>query len=147
MATILTYGNVSIDAQELVTYGYEYAEDSLAKQPVLESLPKYQAISSADKKLKLSLKLVWQFGDPLRRLDLIETAYRERQIAQVVWGTGLQAGTFLVTGLGVRYRKTDGAGRLIAAEVDMTLVETPLHASERVALRVTRSRISASEVR
>lgn len=101
----------------------ERSTADFAEHARIQGKPRLEWIGEGLDELSLEISLHASVGDPESRVRQLRKAKSDHAPLPYVLGSGDFRGIYVITGLDVTTRKTDGVGRLVAATVSMTLRE------------------------
>jgi len=101
-----------------ITRGWRYPE-----HPVIDGLPKLQAVGAALDQIELDLRLHASIAPPAAQRDAIYAMADQQVAAPLVFGSGVHRGYFVVTDATEATALTTDSGDPIAIEMHLTLKE------------------------
>lgn len=119
-----TLGDIAFDirtpavTRAELTSGWQFAEHALIGRS-----PRLQFTGPKLRELTLTVGLTRALGDPEDELAKLRAAANSQQVLAFVWGHGAKVGDFVIEAMTTRVLTTQADGRLIEAEVDLTLKE------------------------
>ena len=94
---------------------------------VVRGKPVIQDLGDEARTKRLSFFFDESFADVEKELGKIELAFATRiPMRLFVNLIGLEIGVFLIESLSIRRQKTDGGGRVVRAEIDVSLLESSI---------------------
>ena len=134
---VASVGEVSVD------YSANFASHALIARK-----PKLQYVAMSSRQVSLHLRYHYSDGDVQKRRKALLNRAREHQAGTLAFGGGIVLGIFVIESISESYSQTDGTGRVMIAEYDVTFKEAgnePVPAAQAPAVKAVSATTAASD--